>query len=72
MGDNAETETRMRDHDNERNDQERGRRPYTPPSITRFPLRPEEAVLGFCKTPDSSGPNIGNCAIPSACSTMGS
>ena len=52
--------------------EEKSRRPYEPPSVTRFPLRPEEAVLGFCKMPSSTGPNIGNCAVPSACFTNGS
>lgn len=61
----------MREQDNDRSEQQT-KRPYTTPSVTRFPLRAEEAVLGFCKTSDSSGPNIGNCAIPSACSTNGS
>lgn len=26
------------------------RRPYEPPALLRVPLRPEEAVLGACKT----------------------
>lgn len=53
-------------------DQTRTRKPYSKPTITRFPLRPEEAVLGFCKTSTSSGPNVGNCRIPSPCFTQGS
>lgn len=46
--------------------------PYTRPSITRVPLRPEEAVLGFCKSSNKKGPmKTSRCNLP-ACSTMGS
>jgi hypothetical protein len=43
---------------------------YTRPEITRYPLRPEEAVLGFCKSSTTSGSNgatcsqFGNCSVP--------
>jgi hypothetical protein len=46
------------------------KKPYAKPVVLRFPLRPEEAVLGFCKSPASSGPSgtscrgIGNCFTP--------
>ena len=49
------------------------RRPYEPPSLHRVPLRPQEAVLGFCKNSNSSGPGAGGCqsaGIP--CSGSGS
>ncbi len=49
-----------------------GKLPYTPPSITRVPLRPEEAVLGHCKSSANSGPLHARCNIPSPCSVMGS
>ena len=29
---------------------------YEKPEAKRFPLRPDEAVLGFCKTNAASGP----------------
>lgn len=46
---------------------EQVRKPYERPEIKRFPLRPEEAVLGFCKTSGVSQPgglgchSVGNC-----------
>lgn len=49
-----------------------GKLPYTPPSITRVPLRPEEAVLGHCKTSARAGPLHGRCNFPAPCATMGS
>ncbi len=36
---------------------------YTPPQITVVLLRPEEAVLGFCKSPSVTGPNGSACVI---------
>lgn len=48
------------------------RKTYEKPVLHCFPLRAEEAVLGFCKTASTAGPNIGNCATPSACFSQGS
>ena len=45
---------------------------YEKPTVTRFPLRPEEAVLGFCKTSGSSGPSGGDCQNVGFCRTPGS
>lgn len=45
---------------------------YTPPSVTKVPLRPEEAVLGFCKNNVTAGPRGGNCKAVGVCSTSGS
>ncbi len=45
---------------------------YEKPTVTRFPLRPEEAVLGFCKSTTASGPNGGQCRNVSNCSGLGS
>jgi hypothetical protein len=42
------------------------RAPYHKPKVERVPLRPEEAVLGACKTGGISGPGD-----PTACSTFG-
>ena len=48
------------------------KKPYEKPVVTRFPLRPEEAVLGFCKTNASSGPSGGGCRGVGSCLTPGS
>jgi len=40
------------------------KKPYEKPKVTQFPLRPEEAVLGFCKTG-----NQGSVGAPAACGT---
>lgn len=45
---------------------------YEKPSVKRFPLRPEEAVLGFCKNSGSAGSSGGTCFNPTACMTIGS
>ena len=52
------------------------RKPYQKPEASRFPLRPDEAVLGFCKTSSGHGPNSngagGNCKAPGNCLVIGS
>ena len=48
------------------------KRPYVKPHIREVELRPEEAVLGFCKKAGNSGPLQASCTVPSACSTSGS
>ena len=46
---------------------------YAPPSVTKVPLRPEEAVLGFCKNNLTAGPRgPGTCRAVGVCSTQGS
>ncbi|HEY0160548.1 MAG TPA: hypothetical protein VGF28_24895 [Thermoanaerobaculia bacterium] len=45
---------------------------YEKPVVIRFPLRPEEAVLGFCKSNASAGPSGGGCTGVSQCFTKGS
>jgi len=47
------------------------RKPYEKPEATRFPLRPEEAVLGFCKT-TGTGPFGGPCGKVGGCPNAGS
>ena len=55
---------------NERDEQKKS---YDKPTVTRFPLRPDEAVLGFCKTSSGGGPSQpGSCTSPSACTFPGS
>ncbi len=50
----------------------KAKRAYAPPSVTKVPLRPEEAVLGFCKNNVTAGPRGGNCRAVGVCSTAGS
>jgi hypothetical protein len=51
----------------------RGRRPYEKPAIIEVELRPEEAVLGNCKTNGGGpGPFQGVCDSPAACNTIAS
>jgi hypothetical protein len=49
-------------------------KPYEAPKVIRVSLRPDEAVLGHCKSPSSSGgPAGGGCGIALAgCKTLGS
>ena len=61
--------------DEERSSQDGGRpakKPYAAPSVEKVPLRPEEAVLGFCKNNTHAGPRGGNCRTVGVCSTQGS
>jgi hypothetical protein len=51
---------------------ERPRKPYEAPSIEKVPLRPDEAVLGFCKNNTTPGPIGPNCRAVGSCSTQGS
>ena len=37
------------------------RKPYEAPKVVRVSLRPDEAVLGHCKTPSSAGPAAPGC-----------
>jgi hypothetical protein len=49
------------------------RKPYEAPKLVRISLRPEEAVLGNCKTPSSGGgPVGGSCMVVSPCMSLGS
>ena len=40
------------------------KRQYQKPVVVRFPLKPDEAVLGFCKSSGSNGSNNANCYDP--------
>ena len=44
--------------------------PYTKPEVREVPLRPEEAVLGACKTSTRSGPAQLRCSFPTSCSSL--
>ena len=46
------------------------KRPYAKPEVREVPLRPEEAVLGACKTAGRSGPAQIRCNFPSSCSSL--
>jgi len=48
------------------------KKPYQKPAVTRFPLRPEEAVLGNCKMSGSSGASAMGCFLVNPCRTIGS
>ena len=55
-------------------DQSKGnnqRATYQPPEVVRVSLRPEEAVLGHCKTFTSTGPAAASCRT-FFCKTFGS
>ncbi len=47
-----------------------GKKPYVKPEIREVPLRPEEAVLGACKTSSRSGPAQVRCSFPTSCSSL--
>jgi hypothetical protein len=50
------------------NDKLNQKRPYAKPEIQEVPLRPDEAVLGGCKTSSGSGPAQARCTHPASCS----
>ena len=59
--------------DNNLNSEKRqSKKPYSKPEIRQVSLRPEEAVLGKCKTAGISGPGQAGCNIPSPCNALGS
>ena len=49
----------------------RQKKPYAKPEIRQVALRPEEAVLGNCKTNGGGGPSS-TCNVSGKCSTIGS
>jgi hypothetical protein len=49
-----------------------GRKPYEKPALEEIALRPEEAVLGNCKTVGISGPAQSDCTSSVGCSSVGS
>ena len=54
-------------------DTQQPRKPYRKPELKQVPLRPDEAVLGFCKTHTTRGPGIATCDTPQIkCYTPGS
>lgn len=54
-------------------DSEKRAQPYEAPKIIRVSLRPDEAVLGHCKTPSVRGPAASGCGmVMGGCSSFGS
>lgn len=54
-------------------DSRKAKKPYQRPEVVRYPLRPEEAVLGACKSSNAGGPMLSVCGVPlTPCSTAGS
>jgi len=52
---------------------EKTKKPYAKPEIKRFALRPDESVLGFCKSSTQTGTGGANaCNSPAPCRTQGS
>jgi len=51
-----------------------GKTNYEPPRLTVISLRPEEAVLGHCKSMTTSGPGspVGSACFPLCNSSLGS
>jgi hypothetical protein len=45
---------------------------YEKPVVVRYPLKPEEAVLGTCKTSSGAGSNGGTCITVNPCTQLGS
>jgi hypothetical protein len=52
--------------------QQPGKKTYEPPKVTVISLRPEEAVLGNCKSASHAGPVAGTCNSVGTCNTIGS
>jgi hypothetical protein len=48
------------------------KRPYVTPEVRKVNLRPEEAVLGNCKTGGATGPGTPNCTTGGSCFSIGS
>ncbi|HEY7172606.1 MAG TPA: hypothetical protein VH417_17255 [Vicinamibacterales bacterium] len=46
------------------------KKPYVKPDIQQVPLRPDEAVLGGCKTSSKSGSTQVKCSVPHTCSSL--
>jgi hypothetical protein len=49
-----------------------GKRRYERPELTQVSLRPEEAVLGVCKSVTVSAAGQPNCSVTPKCNAVGS
>jgi hypothetical protein len=54
------------------NKKSNAKRSYAKPAMRRVYLRPEEAVLGGCKTASTSGPVHPQCTTPTPCAAVAS
>jgi hypothetical protein len=55
------------------NTPKKAKKPYVRPEVKQVQLKPEEAVLGYCKQTSIFGPGAASCNIPVlACSSNGS
>jgi hypothetical protein len=61
----------MKETQQNQNEANTGRAAYQPPEVVRVILRPEEAVLGHCKTSTNTGPASASCRT-FFCKTFGS
>jgi len=52
-------------------DRGKDKKPYQKPEVKQVQLRPEEAVLGGCKTGSIAGPTQAACNNPVNCLTLG-
>lgn len=54
--------------------QQRQKKPYQQPQLIKVPLRPDEAVLGGCKTSagNTAGPGSSNCRQTGNCFSLSS
>ena len=52
--------------------EEQQKQRYEKPAVKRFPLRPEEAVLGHCKTSTGGLPSSNGACHGIFCKTVGS
>jgi hypothetical protein len=59
-------------NDRPQQEPQRTKRAYSKPELVQIPLRPDEAVLGNCKTASIVGPGSAGCATPSPCFSLGS
>jgi len=53
-------------------DQPPKKKKYEKPTLSEVALRPEEAVLGNCKSMSLSGPAMPDCSSAGGCSSLGS
>jgi hypothetical protein len=58
--------------DTQKESASRPKRVYQKPELVQVQLKPEEAVLGHCKTSGRQGPGGANCTSVTACMSQGS
>jgi len=58
--------------DSQQPDAQRPKKTYSEPKLITIALRPEEAVLGHCKSSTAAGPGNSRCNTPGNCFSQGS